>query len=231
MDTYPYYEYQKDNDISNAKDLFWAAYDKTKAAAGGKEVWITETGWPVSGETEGQGVPSAKNAGKYWQDIVCELEGSYNLWYFTMQDALPDTPSPSFGFIGQDINSDPLFSLSCKNTTSSSSSSSSASSTRTTHRHGHATAAASGTASSHAAGGAYATGSAGGHAGNSTGPIGTGAGASYGAGSGPTPTAGAGAGSSASGAPIQSQTGNSAAKAGSAMGAGLLAFFGLAAAL
>lgn len=44
MDTYPYFEYQKDNDISNAKQLFWDAYDKTKAAAGGKEVWITETG-------------------------------------------------------------------------------------------------------------------------------------------------------------------------------------------
>lgn len=44
MDTYPYFEYQKDNSIDNAKQLFWDAYDKTKAAAGGKEVWITETG-------------------------------------------------------------------------------------------------------------------------------------------------------------------------------------------
>lgn len=186
-------------------------------------------GWPVSGKEQGQGHPSTQNAEKYWQDISCELQDSYHVWWYTLQDALPDIPNPSFGIIGQDINSDPLYSLSCKNTTSSSSSSSASGSASRTHRHGHATAAASGSAHGHGAdGGAYATGSAG-HSGNSTEPMGTGAVSSGAAGSGPTPTSGAGADASSSGAPMQSQ--GAAAKAGTAVGAGLLAFFGLAAAL
>ena len=46
-DAYPYFESNKgDNSIDNALTLWNEAYDATKAAANGKPVWITETGWP-----------------------------------------------------------------------------------------------------------------------------------------------------------------------------------------
>jgi len=236
MDTYPYFEYQKDNDISNAKKLFWDAYDKTEAAAGGKEVWITETGWPVDGKTEGDAVASPENAEKFWQEISCELQDNYHVWWYTLQDALPDIPNPTFGIIGKDINSDPLYDLSCKNTTKPSSSSSASGSASRTHKHGHATAAATGGSSSSgssgysSSGNGTAPGYGNGSGSNGTAPNASDAVPSDVAGEGPSGTSG-GSPSGASGAPIEGQTGNSAAKAGFAAGAGLLGLFGLAAAL
>lgn len=51
MDAYPYYEYQNviPNAIANGSKLFFQAYDLTVDHSQGKPVWITETGWPVSG--------------------------------------------------------------------------------------------------------------------------------------------------------------------------------------
>lgn len=47
MDAYPYFESNRgDNSINNAINLWNEAYDATKAAANGKDVWVTETGWP-----------------------------------------------------------------------------------------------------------------------------------------------------------------------------------------
>lgn len=47
MDTYPYFENTIDNGIDVGNATFYDAYDKTVAAAAGKQVWVTETGWPV----------------------------------------------------------------------------------------------------------------------------------------------------------------------------------------
>ncbi|KAL3955376.1 hypothetical protein ACCO45_010939 [Purpureocillium lilacinum] len=135
MDAYPYYENTKPNELSNAKSLFQAALDKTKGASGGKPVWITETGWPVSGDKSGAAVPSTENAKVFWDEVGCPMFGKTNVWWFTLQDGSPTTPNPAFGVIGSELTKKPLYDLSCDNidpspsSTSQVSSSSQASST------------------------------------------------------------------------------------------------------
>ncbi|SMQ45670.1 unnamed protein product [Zymoseptoria tritici ST99CH_3D7] len=126
-DGYPYFETDLSNSIDNAKSQFDQSFGATKGASMGKPVWMTESGWPVSGPTSGQAEASIDNAERYWQEVACMLlaEGVPTFWY-TLRDAEPTVPSPSFGIIGSQIDSDPLYDLSCsaKNSTSSSASSS-----------------------------------------------------------------------------------------------------------
>ncbi|KAH6895270.1 glycoside hydrolase superfamily [Thelonectria olida] len=105
MDTYPYFEDTKYNPVSEGSNLFQTAYDKVQAVAGNREIWITETGWPVSGKTYNKAIPSTKNARTYWEDVGCPLFGATNVWWYTLQDSAPTTPNPSFGT--------PLYDLSC----------------------------------------------------------------------------------------------------------------------
>lgn len=205
MDTYPYFQTTVANSISNGNQTFWDAYDVTQSSGNGKEVWITETGWPVSGKTSGQAVANVENAETYWQEVGCALFGQYNTWWFTLDDSIPNTPDPSFGIIGSDLNSQPLYDLKCKpqpKTTSNSAESS----TKTGTAGGNAT----GTA-----GGNQATGTGGNN------PVQTGGLA------GSTGTA-ASASASATG---DSQSTGGASQASSAVGAGILAIFALVAAL
>jgi len=123
VDGYPYFQNTQSNGIENGASLFFESYDAVKAVSGGKDVWITETGWPVSGPTENLAVASAANAEKYWQDVACRVLGNINTYWYTLQDAYPVTPAPSFGIIGTDLNSAPLYDLTCNASTSSSSSS------------------------------------------------------------------------------------------------------------
>lgn len=125
MDTYPYFQNTLENSIDNGPQLFWDALHATEGSGKGKEVWVTETGWPVSGDKSNDAVASVQNAHQYWQDVGCDLFGKYNTWWYTLQDADPTVPNPSFGIIGSQLNNGPLFNLSCKAPTSSSSSSSS----------------------------------------------------------------------------------------------------------
>merc|ERR1712098_959498 len=69
VDAYPYYETTKANSIENANATFWDDYDVPVAASQGKPVWITETGWPVSGPSSGQAVASVDNAKTYYDDV------------------------------------------------------------------------------------------------------------------------------------------------------------------
>lgn len=46
VDEYPYYQTGDDNTIENSAKLFKAAYDAVVGVAGGKTVWVTETGFP-----------------------------------------------------------------------------------------------------------------------------------------------------------------------------------------
>ncbi|KAI6091356.1 glycoside hydrolase family 17 protein [Hypoxylon rubiginosum] len=145
MDAYPYFQDTMPNSIEESADLFQEALSKTKQAGGGKSVWITETGQPVSGKTVGQSIASTETAETYWKSVVCPLlaDGT-NLWYYTLQDAAPDTPSPSFGIVGDKLTTTPLFDLSCDDVDTSSSSSSAGSSSTTKA----STATASGSGSS-----------------------------------------------------------------------------------
>ncbi|MCJ1356298.1 MAG: hypothetical protein MMC33_006292 [Icmadophila ericetorum] len=113
MDAYPYFQNTMANSITNGKSLFFDALDATKAASMGKPVWITETGWPVSGPTQNQGVPSLQNAQEYWDQVGCEVFGSVNTWWYALQDAGPSVPSPSFGVVGATLSSTPLYNLTC----------------------------------------------------------------------------------------------------------------------
>ncbi|KAF3053626.1 hypothetical protein E8E11_008665 [Didymella keratinophila] len=116
MDAYPYFQGTFANSIGNGGDLFFDAYNQTVAATKGKPVWVTETGWPVSGETVNQAVPSADNARIYWEDVTCKLvNDNVNLYYYILQDVQWGNPSPSFGIKpGGDLAQvSPLFDLSC----------------------------------------------------------------------------------------------------------------------
>ncbi|KAL8994546.1 MAG: hypothetical protein Q9169_005510 [Polycauliona sp. 2 TL-2023] len=121
VDAYPYFQNTQANSIENGESLFFEAYDATVAVSQGKPVWITETGWPVSGPTENQAVPSTQNAEAYWKAVGCRAFGQTNTFWYTLQDAFPDAPSPSFGVIGS--GNTPLYDLSCSDDSSSSSAS------------------------------------------------------------------------------------------------------------
>ncbi|KAL8962220.1 MAG: hypothetical protein Q9183_005187 [Haloplaca sp. 2 TL-2023] len=118
-DAYPYFQNTQENSIENGADLFFDAYNATVAVAQGKPVWITETGWPVSGPTENLAVPSLENAEQYWDDVACRVLGSINTFWYILQDAAPTTPSPSFGLVGSTLSTTPLYDLSCGDSSSS----------------------------------------------------------------------------------------------------------------
>lgn len=129
FDTYPFYQTTDDNSIDNAANLFEEAMQKTKAAANGKEIWVTESGWPVSGPSTGAAEASIPNAKKFWDQVACKLFSSdINTWWYILQDA---GASPSFGVVGDTLTTTPLYDLSCSNTGSNSTSSSSASGSAT----------------------------------------------------------------------------------------------------
>ncbi|KAF1917862.1 glycoside hydrolase superfamily [Ampelomyces quisqualis] len=116
MDAYPYFQTTMANSVGSGGQLFFDAYHQTVAAAQGKPVWITETGWPVSGETLNQAVPNSDNARIYWEDVVCQLVAdNVNLYYYILQDVQYGNPVPSFGIKpGGDLQAvSPLFDLSC----------------------------------------------------------------------------------------------------------------------
>ena len=107
------------NPIENGYSLFFDAYDATVSAVGGKPVWVTETGWPVSGPTGNLAVPSTQNAKTYWDAVGCSrLFGQVNTWWYTLQDSVPTTPSPSFGIVGTTLSNTPLYDLSCSDVSS-----------------------------------------------------------------------------------------------------------------
>jgi glucan endo-1,3-beta-D-glucosidase len=117
MDAYPYFENTKPNAIAEAKSLFDQALANTQGAGGDKPVWITETGYPVSGKKSGDAVANTKNARTYWEEVGCPLFGKTNTWWYTLQDSNSDGPrtdeTPSFGVVGEDLTT-PRYNLSCK---------------------------------------------------------------------------------------------------------------------
>lgn len=81
MDAYPYFQNTIDNGINVGNATFFEAYDNTVAVAQGKGVWVTETGWPVSGPQENQAVASVQNAETYWKQTGCALFDHINTWW------------------------------------------------------------------------------------------------------------------------------------------------------
>ena len=69
MDGYPYFQ---DASIDDANDVFWTSVNNVRDISQGKWVWLTESGWPVSGPTMGSAVPSVANAQTYWWQVMCQ---------------------------------------------------------------------------------------------------------------------------------------------------------------
>ncbi|KAL7622407.1 hypothetical protein AAE478_007912 [Parahypoxylon ruwenzoriense] len=98
FDGYPYWEQTKPNSIGNAHERFYDGFNKTLSLAGNKPVYVTETGWPISGKTVNQAVASPANAQIYWQDIACSLIArGVNLWWYNLQESQWGQADPDFG--------------------------------------------------------------------------------------------------------------------------------------
>ena len=115
MDAYPYFQYEMANSIENSRSLFFDAYQATVDAAGDKPVWITETGWPVGGDTLNLAVPGLDNAETYWKEVQCAVvESDVNTWWYILNDG---PSSPSFSVLGGQqagpFDDSPLYDLSC----------------------------------------------------------------------------------------------------------------------
>ncbi|KAL8689728.1 MAG: hypothetical protein Q9224_004577 [Gallowayella concinna] len=123
VDAYPYFQTTQANSIENGESLFFEAYNATVAVSGGKPVWITETGWPVSGPNSGQAVANLANAETYWDEVGCRVFGQVNTFWYTLRDSFPNAPSPSFGVVGSTLSNTPLYDLTCPGDSSSSSAS------------------------------------------------------------------------------------------------------------
>lgn len=118
VDAYPYYESTKANSIDNAPSIFWDDFNQVVAVDQGKPVWVTETGWPVQGETMNQAVANVANAERYYQELGCDLfSGGINTWWFTLQDDQPVVPAGNvvFGVTGPGLPppTTPRYDLSC----------------------------------------------------------------------------------------------------------------------
>lgn len=136
MNQFPYYQLQQTNGIAQAKGLFNEALSNTRSAAGGKPVWVTETGWPWQGPTVGLAVANKQNARTYWKEVYCTLPADVNLFWYAQKDGNAGDKA-TFG-LSNNLSPQPAFDLSCDDiVTSSSSASASATShmaTATSHR-------------------------------------------------------------------------------------------------
>ncbi|KIX93352.1 uncharacterized protein Z520_10995 [Fonsecaea multimorphosa CBS 102226] len=131
LDEYPYFQTTDSNGIDNEGFLFFQAYDRVAAVAQGKPIWITETGYPVSGPTSNLAVPGVDAAEEYWQAVACALENrGIDFWWYILND---EGASPSFGVSN---NGQPLYNLACNSTAGYTSTSSSNSSTPATSSKG-----------------------------------------------------------------------------------------------
>ncbi|RDW71729.1 glycoside hydrolase family 17 protein [Coleophoma crateriformis] len=111
-DGYPYFQNTEANGIDVGYQLFFDSIDQVRTtvqnAGSGAWVWVTETGWPVSGPTENQAVPSVANAKTYWDAVACETFNQGHSFIYALQDY---TASPSFGVL--DANFNAIYDLTC----------------------------------------------------------------------------------------------------------------------
>ncbi|KAI5364050.1 Putative glycoside hydrolase family 17, glycoside hydrolase superfamily [Septoria linicola] len=100
VDIYPFFENDTTitpgyvNTFDNAVPIFDDRYQKTLNASQGKQVWVTETGWPYKSEGPawGESVASVENQRDYWRAVGCsELFGQVNTWWYTLRDANPES--------------------------------------------------------------------------------------------------------------------------------------------
>jgi len=131
VDEYPYWQKTDSNAVENGASLFQKAFDVTKAAAGSKPVWVTETGWAVNGPTEGDAVAGTSQSKSFWDAVGCGmLFGEVNTYWYTLSET---GASPDFSISQTTSDTTPLYDLKCpaKDISTSTSTSSSSSSSGT----------------------------------------------------------------------------------------------------
>ncbi|KAG7290165.1 hypothetical protein NEMBOFW57_000163 [Staphylotrichum longicolle] len=112
VDEYPYYENGKGNDIKNAGTLFDRAFNAVAGVVGSKPIWVTETGWPATGEKWDQAQPSVENAKYYWDEVGCrKLFNKVPTFWYNLRDSNPDN-TMKFA-ITENLSTKPLFDLTC----------------------------------------------------------------------------------------------------------------------
>ncbi len=112
---YPYWEGKPSDTASmiNATNLGMANITQAGIT---KPVWITETGWPVSGSNVGASVPSTQNAASFFQAVGCGmLFGKWNTWWYTLEDST--LAGPHFGVISGPGQTSPIYILACPDET------------------------------------------------------------------------------------------------------------------
>jgi len=127
LDEYPYWQLTDSNAVDNGPSLFQTAMSATQAVIGDLPIWVTETGWAVSGPAEGDAVASTANAKTFWDNVGCAmLFGQVNTYWYTLSET---GASPDFSLSDSTSNTTPLYDLSCAgiNTTTTTSSSGSSS--------------------------------------------------------------------------------------------------------
>ena len=115
VNSFPYYETGKGNNIKNAPHLFDRSYEATLGVANGKPVWVTETGWPSSGPDWDEAEANVENAKYFWDEVGCrQLFGKTSTFWYIMRDSNPDNKM-QFA-ITKNLSTKPLFDLTCPTT-------------------------------------------------------------------------------------------------------------------
>jgi len=111
VNAFPFYEEEHDNKIENAGKLLSSAISAVEGVSGGKDVWVTETGWAYSGPNFGAAKSTVDDAETYWKDVGCSLFGKRNVFWYTLRDA---NPANKVKFaITDNLSTKPRFDLSC----------------------------------------------------------------------------------------------------------------------
>ena len=79
--------------IDSALRVFIKEYESIKAISAGKEVWISETGWPSNGScANGAAVPNIDNQERYLREIMewCKSEGVVLSWFDAFEQPWKD---------------------------------------------------------------------------------------------------------------------------------------------
>jgi len=82
-----FYHFWEGIDVNQSRAHLNACYQTLVAEAGGKKVYVSETGWPSEGEPNGSAVPSPENAAFYFQNFVSWAEAQgVDYFYFEAFD-------------------------------------------------------------------------------------------------------------------------------------------------
>ncbi|KAJ4355756.1 uncharacterized protein N0V89_003776 [Didymosphaeria variabile] len=95
-------------------DKAWNSFEESlqgiKEHAGNVPVWITETGWPSSGNDK---AASIDNMQKYWSTVGCALVGKYTTFWFELEKDTHDLGDLDWGLIDIPSQKPKIANLSC----------------------------------------------------------------------------------------------------------------------